>query len=173
MKQGEKMDYTKVGKIISSHGIKGEVKVFPLTDNLERFNHLKTAYIGESKIKVELERVKYHKNLAIIKFKEYSDINEILHFKDYYIYVDDKERVVLPDNHFFIYDLVNCQVFDTNSKLIGTLVDVLQGSSNDVYIIKDTEKNKEYLIPAVKEFIIDVNIAEKKIIIDPIEGMIE
>lgn len=173
MKIGEKMDYTKVGKIISSHGIKGEVKVYPLTDDLNRFDYLKTAYIGEDKIQVEVERVKYHKNLAILKFKEYSDINQILSFKDYYIYVDEKGRVVLPENHFFIYDLVDCKVFDTNSELIGTLVDVLQGPSNDVYIIKDPEKNKEYLVPAVKEFIVDINILEKRIIIDPIEGMIE
>src|SRR5690554_593534 len=138
------MDYTKIGKIISSHGIKGEVKVYPLTDNLNRFDQLKTAYIGENKIKVNLERAKYHKNLAILKFKEYNDINEILSFKDNFLYVDDKERVVLPENHFFIYDLVDCQVFDTNSNLIGILVDVLQGSSNDVYIVKDINHNKEY-----------------------------
>ena len=167
------MEYTIVGKIISSHGIKGEVKIYPLTDNLNRFDYLKTAYIGDKKINVKLEKVKYHKNLAILKFKEFNDINEIIPFKDNFIYVDEAEKVVLPENHFFIYDLVGSKVFDTKSQLIGILSDVIQGPSNDIYIIKDMEKDKEYLIPAVKQFIVDVDIDNKKIVIDPIEGMIE
>ena len=167
------MDYTIIGKIISAHGIKGEVKVYPITDNLNRFNYLKTAYIGEKKIKVELERVKYHKNLAILKFKEINDINEIISFKDNFIYVDEEGKIILPKNHFFIHDLLDSQVFDTKSNLIGTIVDVLQGASNDIYVVKASDKNKEYLIPAVKQFVIDVNPANKRIVIDPIEGMIE
>lgn len=167
------MDYTIIGKIISTHGIKGEVKVYPLTDNLDRFDYLKTAYIGDKKIKVELERVKYHKNLAILKFREFNDINEIISFKDSFIYVDEEGKVVLPEDHFFIYDLLDSQVFDTKSNLIGTIIDVLQGPSNDVYVIKGIDNHKEYLIPAVKQFIIDVNTLDKKVVIQPIEGMIE
>lgn len=68
---------------------------------------------------------------------------------------------------------MNCKVYDTSSNYIGILVDVMQGASNDVYVVRDTNKGKEYLIPAVKEFIIDVNIEEKSIVIDPIEGMIK
>lgn len=166
-------DYTIVGKITNTHGIKGELKVFPLTDNIERFDHLKKAYIGEEKIQVNLQGVKYHKNLAIIKFREYTDINEVLKFKDDFIYVDDDEKVSLPENHFFIYDLIDSQVFDMDSNLIGTLADVIKGPSNDVYVVKNMEKDKEYLIPAVKQFVIQVDIQEKKVIIDPIEGMIE
>ena len=166
-------NYTIVGKITNTHGIKGELKIFPLTDDMERFDYLKKAYIGEGKIKVNLDRVRYHKNLAIIKFKEYDDINEVEKFKDNYIYVDDEEKVILPENHFFIYDLIDSQVFDMESKLIGSLIDVLKGPSNDVYVVKDMEKNKEYLIPAVKEFIFEVNLRDKKIVINPIEGMIE
>ena len=167
------MEYTIVGKIINSHGIKGEVKIYPLTDKINRFDYLKTADIGDKKIKVELERVKYHKNLAILKFKEFNDINEIIFLKDSFIYVDETEKVVLPENHFFIYDLVGSKVFDTKSNLIGILSDVIQGPSNDVYIIKDVEKDKEYLIPAVNQFIININIDNKEIVVNPIEGMIE
>ena len=165
--------YTIIGKITNTHGIKGELKVFPLTDDVERFQYLKTAYIGENKISVSLEKSRNHKNLAIIKLKEYSDINEVLKFKDDFIYVKDEERVALPKDHFFIYDLLQSQVFDQKSNLIGTLVDILQGPSNDVYVVKNMEKNKEYLIPSVKEFVTHVDISNKKIIINPIEGMIE
>ncbi|MDR7856357.1 ribosome maturation factor RimM [Tissierella sp.] len=167
------MDYTIVGKIINTHGIKGEVKVFPLTNNINRFDFLKIAYIGEEKIRVQIEKVKYHKNFVILKFNGFNDINEILSFKDNYIFVDEEGLVKLPENHFFIYDLVGSQVIDIESNIVGTIKDVIQGASNDVYVIKNIEGNKEYLIPAVKQFIIDVNIVDKKIIINPIEGMIE
>lgn len=165
--------YTAIGSITNTHGIRGELKIFPLTDNIERFDFLDHAYIGEEKTKVNIEKVRYHKNLVIIKFKEFNDINEVLKFKESYIYVDDDEKVVLPEDHFFIHDLLGSEVFDIDSNLVGTLVDVLKGSSQDVYVVKDMEKNKEYLIPSIKEFIIQVNIEDKKIIIDPIEGMIQ
>ncbi len=167
------MEHIVVGKIINTHGIRGEVKVFPLTDDVKRFDLLNYAYIGEEKIKVHLESAKYYKNLAILKFEEYSNINEIEKFKNELIYIDEKERIVLPENHFFIYELINSKVFDTEMNLIGILTDIIQNASNDVYVIKDDKVKKEYLIPAVKKFIIEVDIKNKKIIIDPIEGMIE
>lgn len=167
------MEYIIIGKIINTHGIKGEVKVFPLTDDIKRFDFLNYAYIGEGKTKVCLEKVKYHKNLAILKFKEYNNINDIEKLKNSFIYVDEQERIILPENHFFIYELINSQVFDKEMNLIGLLTDIIQGSSNDVYVVQDKVNDKEYLIPAVKEFVINVDIENKKIVIDPIEGMIE
>lgn len=167
------MEYTIVGKIINTHGIKGEVKIYPLTNDVNRFDILKKAYIGEDKIPVSIHGVKYFKGMPILKFKEFNDINEILKFKDSYLFVDDENKIVLPEDHFFISDLVNCNVLDTAGNLIGILSDVLQGYSNDVYVVKDERNNKEYLIPVVKEFIKNININDKTIIIDPIEGMIE
>ena len=167
------MNYTIVGKIINSHGIRGEVKVYPFTNDIIRFDFLKLAYIGESKILVNIESVKYHKGIVILKFKEYNDINDILKYKDSYIFVDDENRIILPKNHYFIYDLIGCNVVDTKGNSIGILKDVLQEYSNDVYVIKDKNESNEYLIPAVKKFIKEINIKEKLIIIDPIEGLIE
>lgn len=166
------MDYTAIGKIINTHGINGEVKIYPYTDDIERFSILKQAYIGDTKIKVNLSSVKYHKGLPLVKFKEYNNINDVLKFKEQIIYVDDENRVVLPKNHFFIYDLIDCQVYDMDNNYIGKLVEVMQGASNDIYVVKD-DNHKEYLIPAVKEFIEEVNIDKKTVIINPIEGMIE
>ncbi len=167
------MDYIKVGKIINTHGIKGEVKVFPLTDNIERFDALKKVYLGENKIEIEIENVKYHKGLAILKFKEFNNINDVLNFKDHFIYIDEKDKVELPKDHYFVFDLVGCIVYNTKGEKIGIVDEVLQYAANDVYVVKDEEKNKNYLIPAVKEFVIKVDINNKEIIIDPIEGMIE
>ncbi len=170
---GEKMDYIVIGKITNTHGLKGEVKVYPLTDDAKRFDLLERAYLGDEKIQVQVEGVKYQKNLVILKFKEYSHINEIENFKDYYIYVDEEGKIELAKDHFFIYEVLNSQVFDLDMNLIGSLIDIIQGSGNDVYVVKDSKSKKEYLIPAVKQFVKKVDIEEKKIYIDPIEGMIE
>jgi 16S rRNA processing protein RimM len=167
------MEYTIVGKIINTHGIKGELKIYPLTDNVERFNSLKMAYLGDSKELVNIETVKHQKGIVILKFKEYSNINDVIKFKDSYIFVDDENKVILPKNHFFISDLVDCVVNDVAGNNIGKIKDVIQGASSDIYVIKDEVNSKEYLIPAVKAFVKEVNIVDKLIIIDPIEGMIE
>ncbi len=165
------MEYIAVGKIINTYGIKGQVKVYPYTDEIDRFSELKTVYIGQNKLKVEIENVKYHKGFAILKLFGFNNINEVLLFKDELLYIDDKNLKKLPENHYFIFDLLDCEVVDISGKKLGYLSEVLQYSSNDVYTVKNN--NKEYFIPAVKEFIKEVNIAEKRIVVRTIEGMIE
>ncbi len=167
------MDHIVVGRIINTHGIKGELKIYPLTDNIERCRDLKKAYIGDNKIKVRIESVKYHKGFVIIKFEEFNNINEVLGFKDNFIYIDEDDKVQLPEGHYFIFDIVGCTVYNTKGEKIGSVTEVIQSASNDVYVVKDTEKNKSYLIPAVKEFVTEIDVQNKKITIDPIEGMIE
>lgn len=166
------MNYTIIGKIINTHGIKGDMKVFPLTDNPERFFDLKEAYVGDKKEIVNISDAKIHKGLVLIHFKSLDNINDILKYKDEYIYVKDEDRIDLPEDHYFISDLIGCKVLDKTHRDIGVIKDVLQGIASDVYIIKGDD-NKEYMVPAVGEFIISVDIAKKVIIIDPIEGMIE
>lgn len=165
------MEYIVVGKIVNTHGIKGDIKVYPYTDDIERFSDLENIYIGKEKLSIEIENVKYHKGMVLLKLKGFDNINEVLHFKDEIIFIDEKDKVKLPKDNYFIYELIDCKVFDVDGNPLGYIKDVLQNSSNDVYIVKD--KDKEYLIPAVKKFIKEVNVLEKKIIIDPIEGMIE
>ena len=167
------LNYVQIGKIVNTHGIKGELKIYPLTDNIYRFDHLKTAFLGERKIKVKIQNVKYHKKFVILKFKEFNDINEVLQFKEEFIYVDIDETIDLPEDHYFIFDIIGCQVYDTSNNLIGTVVEVIESVGNDVYVVKNIDNQKEYLIPAVKEFFTLIDVASKKIIIDPIEGMIE
>ena len=167
------MEFTIIGKITNTHGIKGEVRVYPLTDNIERFSDLDKVYIGEAKRQASVKTVKYHKGLAILGLEEFDNINQVLDFKDQYLYIDDEDRIVLPEDRYFIFDLIGCEVFDMANKSIGHIVDVILNMGNDVYVIKNHKGDKEYLIPAVKEFIKTIDIDKKKIVIDPIEGMIE
>lgn len=165
------MEYILVGKIINTHGVKGEVKLYPYTENIKRFSDLKTIYIGEEKSSIKIQGVRYHKNMALIKLEGLDNMNDVIFLKGEKVYIDELDRIKLPKDKYFIYELIDCKVFDMEGNSLGYVKDVLQNSSNDVYIIKDNEK--EYLIPAVKEFIKEINISEKKIVIDVIEGMIE
>ena len=167
------LNYVQIGKIVNTHGIKGELKIYPLTDDLYRFDHLKTAFLGEKKVEVTVQNVKYHKNFAILKFKEFNNINEVLQFKEEFLYVDIDDTIDLPQGRYFIFDIIGCEVYDTSNNLIGIVVEVIQSAGNDVYVVKNADSQKEYLIPAIKEFFTLIDVASKKIIIDPIEGMIE
>lgn len=165
------MEYTAIGKIINTHGIKGEVKIYPLTDDITRFDSLKEAYIGEEKLKVNVIGVKYNKNMPIIRFSEFNNINQVLTYKDEYLYVDNENLMELPRDRYFVFDLIHCKVEDMEGNFIGVLKDVIDNPTNDVYVIRDNEK--EYLVPAIKEFVKYIDIENKLIRIDPIEGMIE
>jgi len=167
------MEWIQIGKIINTHGIKGEVRVYPLTDYVERFEELKEIYVGEAKLKLHISSVSYKKGIPILKFKEYDNINDVIKYKDEYIYIDEKNRVELPEGHYFIYEIIGCDVYDNFQNIIGKVKEVLQLSSNDVYVVKDKDSDKEYLIPAIKDVVKSVDIKNKRIIIKPMEGMIE
>lgn len=167
------MKFIQVGKIVNTQGIKGEIKIIPFTDDIYRFDKLEKIYIGKEKLKLEITKVWYKKNTVILKFKGYDNINDVEKFKNQNIYVDEKDKIELKDNQYFIFDIIGCKVLDTSNKEIGTVVDIIEAGSSDIYVVEGNSKYEEYLIPGVKEFIKDINIEEKRIKIDPIEGMIE
>lgn len=167
------MNYIQIGKIVNTHGIKGEVAVASFTDDINRFNDLDTIYLGDNKTKLQVEQARFHKNMVLLKFKNFNNINEVLMDVGKFIYVAEVDKRVLPEDYFYIFDIIGSLVFDVNGEKIGVVTDINQSASNDIYIIKNEEKDREYLIPAVKEFFVEIDIENKKIVIDPIEGMIE
>lgn len=164
------MDYTIIGQIINTHGIRGQLKIYPITSDIERFRSLKRVFIGESKVECNVSSVMIKKGLVIIALKEYSNINEVTSFVKSYLFVSDEDRVVLPKDNYFIHDLVGCKIIDAKEGFVGELVDVIQGAANDVYVVKNGDA--EILIPAVKEFIKNVDVLSKEIHVELIEGMI-
>lgn len=165
------MDYTIVGQIINTHGIKGTVKVFPLTSDVNRFKSLKRVYLGERKTELTVSSVSIKGKVILVTFQEYDNINGVSSFVKDYLYVSDDERITLPEDHYFIYELIGCSVLDENDVELGQIVDVLQGFSNDVYVIQG--EHHQFMIPSVKEFIRMVDIPARKVIVHLIEGMIE
>jgi len=162
----------RVGKITNTHGLRGEVRVLPLTDYMERFEELEWVYIDGHKEKFYIENIKYKPTLVILSFKGYDHINLVEKFKDKYLLIDETQRRNLPEDTYYISDIIGLDVYLVNNEYIGKVKDIIQTGPNEVYIIKDTN-NKEIMIPAVKEFIPEISLEKGKIVIDPIEGMIE
>ena len=168
--------FLQIGKIVNTHGVRGELKVIPLTDDPKRFDKLKWAYISqdlsENMEKYNVEKVKYHKNFVYLKFKEITSLNDGEKFKNSYIIIDKKDAIPLPEGSFFICDLVGIDVFEESGQALGKLKEVLKTGSNDVYIVKDQNGN-EILIPALKTVVKDVSVENKKMVVNLPEGLVD
>lgn len=166
-------EFLEVGQIVNYYGIKGFLKVVPFTDDITRFDDLKTIYIEKNKKleEKEIEEVKYHKNLVLLKLKGIDDINDTEQFKNCILKIDRKDAVELPDDTYFITDMIGMNVYTEENKLLGTLIDIFPTGSNDVYVVKD-ELGKQILLPAIGEVIKNVDVKEKRMTVKLIQGLI-
>jgi len=166
-------DILQVGVIASTHGIKGEVKIFPTTDDAKRFNSLKEVILdtGKEKKTLSIEGVKYFKQFVILKFKGIDTINDIEIFKGKSLFVTRDQAVPLEEDEYFVADLIGFEVLEEATGLHGTLQDVLETGANDVYIIKLSD-NRELLLPAIKQCVLNINMEERKMKIHILEGLL-
>ncbi|NTV89799.1 MAG: 16S rRNA processing protein RimM, partial [Clostridiales bacterium] len=133
------MDYLQIGKIVNTHGLKGEMRIVPLTDNPDRFIGMKQVIVEKNEVTktYEIESVKFLKNVVVMKFKGIDNIEAVEAMRESYLVVDRKDAVKLPKDSFFICDLVGLKVYNEKEELLGTLVEVLSTGSNDVYIVRN------------------------------------
>lgn len=166
-------EYLEIGQIVNTSGLKGFLKVIPLTDDITRFEDLKTVYIQEKKDLVEfkIQEVKYSKNMVLLKLEGIDDIGEAEKFKNFYIKINRKDAVQLEEDSYFIVDIIGCKVFTDENEFLGKVIDVFQTGSNDVYTVKNNE-DKEILLPAIEDVIKDIDIANKKIVVKLMDGLI-
>ena len=166
--------FLRVGVISSTHGVKGEVKVFPTTDDPARFKALKTVLLdtGKEHKALEITGVKFFKNKVILKFKGFDNISDIEKYKGMDLLIPREDAVPLEENENFIADLIDMTVVTDRGETLGTLVDVLEAGANDVYVI-ETEGKKEILLPAIKDCILDVNVEEKHMLVHVLEGLLD
>ena len=162
-----------VGVISSTHGIRGEVKVFPTTDDVNRFKKLKKVYLetGKEQIPLEVQSVKFFKQFAILKFKGIDNINDMEMYKGKSLLVDREDAVPLEENEYYIADMIGMEVYTEDGKKFGILKDVMETGANDVYII-DSEKHGEILVPAIKQCILCVDMEQNRIEIHLMDGLI-
>lgn len=166
--------YLKIGKIVNTQGLKGEIKVYTLADDIKRFDDLKEFYL-DKKEKLEVEKVRYKGNMVIMKIKGIDIIEDAEKLRNKFMYVSRENSRKLDEDEFFISDMIGIDAYTVDGDFVGKLKDVLQYSANDVYVIENevNEEKKEYLIPALYRFVPTIDMNEKKMIIDPIKGMID
>lgn len=167
-------DRLKVGVVTSVHGIKGEVKVFPTTDDSRRFKKLKQVYLdtGKEMLPLEIEGVKFFKQMVILKFKGYENPDDVMKFRQKELWIDRKDAVRLSKNEYFIADLIDMEVCDEEGKLIGILKDVISTGANDVYAV-ETPEGREVLFPAIRQCVLDVDTEARKMTVHVMEGLLD
>ena len=168
-----KLTHFKIGQIVSTQGLKGEVRVYTYTDEIDRFDDLETFYLGKDlETKWEVEKIRYKGNMVIMKIKGIDIVEDAEKLKNKFMYVSREESRDLEEGEFFISDMIGIDVYTIDGEHIGVLDEVLQYAANDVYVIKGAE-DKEYLIPAIMKFVPTIDMKERKMIIDPIKGMLD
>ena len=162
-----------VGVISSTHGIRGEVKVFPTTNDVNRFKQLKQVYLdtGREQMPLEIEHVKFFKQFAILKFKGIDNINDIERYRGKSLLIDREDAVELEEDEYFIADMLGMEVYTEDGSLFGSLKDVMETGANDVYVI-DTKEHGEVLVPAIRDCILDVDVEADRMTIHLMEGLI-
>lgn len=167
-------DLLQAGVITTTHGIRGEVKVFPTTDDVHRFEDLDSVllYTGRDYMKLEIENVKYFKQYAILKFKGIDNINDIEKYKGRSLYVTRDQAIPLEEDEYYIADLIGLDVYLESGEKFGVLKDVMETGANDVYIV-ETEEGKEVLIPAIHECVLDIDVEENRMEIHLMDGLLD
>jgi 16S rRNA processing protein RimM len=153
----------KIGQIVNTHGVKGEVKVYPLTEDVDKFKRLKIVLVGG--VEKKILGVKFQKDRVILKIEGIDSMNEAETYKQKYIEIARDHEPELPPDTYYVVDLKECTVYDTNDKEIGRIFDVISTPNNDVYWIKEP---KELLIPVLRDIVLSVDIDSKKVVIKPV-----
>lgn len=164
----------RVGVIANTHGIRGEVKVFPTTDDMKRFKQLKKVILdtGREQKELEIEGVKFFKQMVIVKFKGIDDINEIEKYKGKDLLITREQAVPLKKDEYFIYDIIGATVATDEDTEFGQVVEVLMTGANDVYVVK-TREGKEVLLPVIKDCVWDIDVENKMVKAHLLPGLLD
>lgn len=166
--------YLRVGVISSTHGVHGEVKVYPTTDDIKRFDYLKETILDTKKeyIPLDVTGVKYFKNMVILRFAQFDNVDQVAPLKGMDLLVTRENAIPLEEGENFIVDMVGCKVVTDEGETLGELVDVMQTGANDVYVVK-MQSGKEVLLPAIEECVLEKDIENKLIKVHIMKGLLE
>ena len=166
-------DLLKVGVITSTHGIRGEVKVFPTTDDPKRFLDLEEIILdtGKEKKTVSIQYVKFFKNMVILKFKEFDNINDVEIYRQKDLYVTRENAIPLKEDEYYLADILGADVYTEDGKEFGRLKDILETGANLVYVVM--HEGKEVLLPVIPDCVKEISVEEKKVVIHLMKGLLE
>lgn len=169
----EKVSELQIGVITQTHGIRGEVKVFPTTDDASRFEELPEVFLdnGKERLAMTIDGVKFFKQYVILKFHGFDSINEVEKYKGAKLFVPREKAVKLQEGEYFIADLIGMKVITEDKAPFGVLKDVLETGANDVYVV-EMANGKEALLPAIKECILNIDMDSEEITVHIMEGLL-
>ena len=163
----------RVGVITSTHGVRGEVKVFPTTDDAKRFKTVKKVILdGREPLELSIEQVKFFKNMVILKFKGYDNINDVETWRQRDLLITRDQAVELKEDEYFITDLIGLTVVNEEEAVLGRVKDVLETGANDVYVVELTG-GKELLLPAIKDCILNVDLEGGRMKVHVLDGLMD
>ena len=166
-------EYFEIGQIVNTFGIKGEVKVVPFTDDIERFEELNSIYVVKNKqlIEYEIEQIKYHKNMIILKLKNVEDMNTAEKLKGCYIQIHRKDARELPEGTYFIADIIGSKVITDDGKILGIVDDIYNTGAKDIFVVKD-ELGKQILLPHIEEVILNIDVEKQIVTVHLLDGLV-
>ncbi len=167
-------DYFRVGVIANTHGVRGEAKVYPTTDDVGRFDDLKETILdtGKGYKTLHVNSVKYFKNMVILGFEEFTNMDDVIPYKGKDLLVTRENAIPLEEGEYYISDIIGSEVITDDGKILGELVDVIQTGANDVYVVK-TKAGKEVLLPVIDECVLDRDIENKKVTVHIMKGLLD
>ena len=162
-----------IGQIVNTFGIKGIVKVKPFTDDIKRFDNLKTVYIEKNNTQkeYEIEEVKYHKDMVLIKFKGVDTVEQAELLRNAYLTISRDSAEKLEEGRYYIVDMLGLEVYTDEQVLLGTLEDIFNTGSNDIYVVKD-KQGKQILLPAIQDVIKQIDMENRKMIVHLLPGLV-
>lgn len=173
MKNEEKMFI--IGEIVNTHGVKGEVRIKQITDFTERFDVGATVYLKNKTndyIPLTVATSRLHKNLLLVRFDEYTTLDEVENLKGYSLYIKESQLTELDEGEFYYHEIIGCTVYSTEGELIGVVESILAPGANDVWVVQ-TDDGKEHLIPYIADVVKQVDVQNKRITIEIMEGLLE
>lgn len=163
-----------IGKIIGTHGIKGEVKVERLTDFDDRFHVGEHVYLvlGDEIDTLTIKTHRNHKQWDLLSFEGYEHINDVERMKNAYLKIDESQLTPLAENEYYYYEIIDCYVYTMADVFIGKITEILSPGANDVFVVKQPD-GKEVLIPNIQDVVKNIDVKAKKVLIHPIEGLLD
>lgn len=164
-----------VGKIVNTHGVRGEVRVQRISDFEDRFAIGEKVYIEADHgdfLELEIVSHRVHKQFDLLQFKDFDSLNEIEPFKGKMLQITEEQLAPLKENEFYHHEIVGCDVYTVSDDMIGVITHILETGANDVWEVQSPE-GKEILIPFIKDVVKKVDVKAKKVIIDPMEGLLD
>ena len=166
-------EFIMVGKVVSTQGNKGEIKVLPLTDSTDRFKKLTSIFIRNNidRKTLKIEKIRIKENMVILKIENIENIKEAKMIVGSYLEVKRENAVKLPKDTYFVFEIIGLEVYNKNNIFLGKVENVISTGSNDVYVVKSKDK-EELFIPAIREVVKNIDLEKKRITINMVDGLI-